>query len=78
MADSPHFKPDSCALVLIDHQIGTMQLIRNITSDQSVRNAVVLGKAALELARKKLDFLRSDFDAWEATTVGADFPEGTK
>jgi nicotinamidase-related amidase len=47
MAGSPHFKPDSCALVLIDHQIGTMQLIRNITSDQSVRNAVVLGKAAL-------------------------------
>jgi NAD(P)-dependent dehydrogenase (short-subunit alcohol dehydrogenase family) len=39
---------------------------------------LLLGKAALELARKKLDFLRSDFDAWEATTVGADFPEGTK
>jgi NAD(P)-dependent dehydrogenase (short-subunit alcohol dehydrogenase family) len=38
---------------------------------------LLLGKAALELARKKLDFLRSDFDAWEATTVGADFPEGT-
>jgi NADP-dependent 3-hydroxy acid dehydrogenase YdfG len=28
--------------------------------------------------RKKLDFMRGDFDAWEATTVGADFPEGTK
>ena len=39
---------------------------------------LLLGKAALELARKKLDFLRSDFDAWEATTIGADFPEGTK
>ncbi|MEW6341133.1 MAG: oxidoreductase [Paraburkholderia sp.] len=38
---------------------------------------LLLGKAALELARKKLDFLRNDFDAWEATTVGADFPEGT-
>jgi NAD(P)-dependent dehydrogenase (short-subunit alcohol dehydrogenase family) len=37
---------------------------------------LLLGKAALELARKKLDFLRTDFDAWEATTVGADFPEG--
>ena len=39
---------------------------------------LLLGKVALELARKKLDFLRNDFDAWEATTVGADFPEGTK
>ena len=35
---------------------------------------LVLGKIALELARKKLDFLRADFDAWEATTLGADFP----
>jgi NAD(P)-dependent dehydrogenase (short-subunit alcohol dehydrogenase family) len=39
---------------------------------------LLLGKPALELARKKLDLLRKDFDAWEATTVGADFPEGTK
>ena len=28
---------------------------------------------ALDLARKKLDFMRHDFDTWEATTVGADF-----
>ncbi|WP_158812846.1 isochorismatase family protein [Methylocapsa sp. S129] len=47
MTSSPHFKPDTCALVLIDHQVGTIQLIKNITSDQSIRNAVVLGKAAL-------------------------------
>jgi nicotinamidase-related amidase len=44
---SPHFKPDNCALVLIDHQVGTIQLIKNVTSDSSVRNAVNLGKAAL-------------------------------
>jgi hypothetical protein len=37
---------------------------------------LLLGKVALELARKKLDFMRGDFDVWEATTVGADFPEG--
>ncbi|WP_027778263.1 oxidoreductase [Paraburkholderia caledonica] len=36
---------------------------------------LLLGKTALELARKKLDFMRGDFDAWEATTVGADFPD---
>jgi NAD(P)-dependent dehydrogenase (short-subunit alcohol dehydrogenase family) len=37
---------------------------------------LLLGKAALDLARKKLDFMRGDFDAWEATTLGADFPPG--
>jgi NAD(P)-dependent dehydrogenase (short-subunit alcohol dehydrogenase family) len=36
---------------------------------------LLLGKMALELARKKLDFMRNDFDAWESTTVGADYPE---
>jgi NAD(P)-dependent dehydrogenase (short-subunit alcohol dehydrogenase family) len=39
---------------------------------------LLLGRAALELARKKLDLLRKDFDKWEATTVGADFPEGSQ
>ena len=38
---------------------------------------LLLGKMALELARKKVDLMRRDFDAWEATTLGADFPEGT-
>jgi NAD(P)-dependent dehydrogenase (short-subunit alcohol dehydrogenase family) len=37
---------------------------------------LLLGKTALELARKKLDLLRNDFDTWEATTLAADFPEG--
>ena len=35
---------------------------------------LLLGKAALELARKKLDLMRTDFDNWESTTLGADFP----
>lgn len=39
---------------------------------------LLLGKTALELARKKLDLLRKDFDTWEATTVGADYPEGSR
>ncbi|WP_206003069.1 isochorismatase family protein [Paraburkholderia polaris] len=47
MEKSPHFKPDQCALLLIDHQVGTIQLIKNITADQSIRNAVTLAKAAL-------------------------------
>jgi NAD(P)-dependent dehydrogenase (short-subunit alcohol dehydrogenase family) len=37
---------------------------------------LLLGKAALELAYKKLDFMRKDFDTWKATTEGADFPQG--
>ena len=36
---------------------------------------LLLGKAALSMARKKIDALRTDFDAWESTTLGADFPE---
>ena len=47
MEKSPHFKPDQCALLLIDHQVGTTQLVKNITADQSIRNAVTLAKAAL-------------------------------
>jgi NAD(P)-dependent dehydrogenase (short-subunit alcohol dehydrogenase family) len=37
---------------------------------------LLLGRAALRGARAKLDMLKKDFDAWETTTVGADFPEG--
>jgi len=37
---------------------------------------LLLGKFALDLARKKLELMRNDFDAWESTTLGADFPQG--
>ena len=36
---------------------------------------LLLGKTALELARKKLDLMRRDFDGWEMQTVGADYPQ---
>jgi len=35
----------------------------------------VLGKPALEIARDKLVALKHDFDTWESTTLGADFPK---
>ena len=35
---------------------------------------LLLGKAALENAQKKLGALAKDFDAWKETTLGADFP----
>jgi nicotinamidase-related amidase len=43
------FNREKSALVLIDHQVGTMQLIKNIPSDSSLRNAVLLAKAAKTL-----------------------------
>ena len=36
---------------------------------------LLLGKAALKGARAKLETLKKDFDAWEKTTVEADFPD---
>jgi len=35
---------------------------------------LLLGKDALRLGREKLEALRKDFTAWEAVTIGADFP----
>jgi NAD(P)-dependent dehydrogenase (short-subunit alcohol dehydrogenase family) len=36
---------------------------------------LLLGRPALQAARAKLDALKRDFDTWEATTLGADYPE---
>ncbi len=40
------FKAEDTALVLIDHQIGTMQLIKNISLDVVTRNTVALAQTA--------------------------------
>lgn len=37
---------------------------------------LLLGVAALKGARNKLEQLKKDFDTWEETTTGADFPLG--
>jgi len=37
---------------------------------------LLLGVAALKGARNKLEELKKDFDTWEETTKGADFPAG--
>ena len=36
---------------------------------------LLLGAAAIKGARAKLEELKSDFDAWEETTIGADSPK---
>lgn len=36
---------------------------------------LLLGAAALKIARQRLDALRENFDAWAETTLSADFPD---
>lgn len=43
----PHFTPDTAALLLIDYQVGTLQLAKTTPSDVALRNAITLAKAAL-------------------------------
>lgn len=40
------FTAENAALLLIDHQVGTMQLIKNIAREQAERQAVALAKMA--------------------------------
>lgn len=40
------FRPETSALVLIDHQVGTMQLIKTLDTDIVRRNTIALAKAA--------------------------------
>jgi nicotinamidase-related amidase len=43
---SGQFTPENGALVLIDHQVGTLQFVYTMSPDESLRNAVMLAKAA--------------------------------
>ena len=49
--------------------------ILNAVESENPPLHLLLGKAALMGARNKLESLKKDYDAWEETTVGADFPE---
>lgn len=40
------FKPEDSALLLIDHQVGTMQLIKTIPLDTVMKNTIALAKTA--------------------------------
>lgn len=42
----PHFTPDKAALLLIDYQLGTLQLAKTTPADEALRNAVLLAKTA--------------------------------
>jgi nicotinamidase-related amidase len=43
---SGQFTPDNCALVLIDHQVGTLQFVHTMSPETSLQNALMLAKAA--------------------------------
>lgn len=43
---SDTFTSDNCVMLLIDHQVGTMQLIKNIPLDVAKRNTLALAKTA--------------------------------
>jgi nicotinamidase-related amidase len=43
---SGQFTPDNSAIVLIDHQVGTLKFVYTMSPDESLRNAVMLAKAA--------------------------------
>jgi nicotinamidase-related amidase len=42
----PHFTRENSVLLLIDYQVGTLQLAKTTAADEALRNAVVLAKAA--------------------------------
>jgi nicotinamidase-related amidase len=42
----PYFTRENSALLLIDYQVGTLQLAKTTAADEALRNAVVLAKAA--------------------------------
>jgi nicotinamidase-related amidase len=40
----PHFTPEKAAILLIDYQLGTLQLAKTTPADEAVRNALILAK----------------------------------
>ena len=55
--------------------IRAAQAIIDVVNAPNPPLRLVLGAMALDGARQKLEMVKNDIDAWEATTLGADFPE---
>ncbi|PLZ00200.1 short-chain dehydrogenase/reductase [Burkholderia sp. WAC0059] len=53
------------------------QAIIDVVASPNPPLHLLLGKPALELARKGLEAKKHDFDTWEKTTLGADYPDAT-
>jgi hypothetical protein len=48
-------------------------IIKAVESDHTPLR-LLLGRLALDTARSKVELLRRDFDAWEETSLSADYP----
>jgi NAD(P)-dependent dehydrogenase (short-subunit alcohol dehydrogenase family) len=57
-----------------DPKCAAMAIVKAVESAEPPLR-LLLGEAALKGARNKLNELKKDFDTWEETTVGADFPK---
>jgi NADP-dependent 3-hydroxy acid dehydrogenase YdfG len=51
------------------------QAIIDVVNAENPPLHLLLGAPALQLARKQLESMAKDFDTWEKTTLGADFPD---
>jgi NADP-dependent 3-hydroxy acid dehydrogenase YdfG len=51
------------------------QAIIDVVASPNPPLHLLLGKPALELARNDLEAKKRDFDTWEKTTLGADYPD---
>ncbi len=51
------------------------QAIIDVVAAEDPPRHLLLGRPALDLARKDLELKKKDYDAWEKVTVGADFPD---
>jgi NAD(P)-dependent dehydrogenase (short-subunit alcohol dehydrogenase family) len=49
-------------------------ILKALQSDHAPLH-LALGRRALDVARSKVESLRQELDAWEETTLGADYPE---
>jgi NAD(P)-dependent dehydrogenase (short-subunit alcohol dehydrogenase family) len=49
-------------------------ILKAVESDDAPLH-LVLGRIALDTARSKIELLRRELDAWEETSLGADYPE---
>ena len=58
-----------------DPQKAVEAVIAAVRSEKPPKN-LVLGKMALQRYRTRLDEVQGEIATWEATTTGADYPEG--
>jgi NADP-dependent 3-hydroxy acid dehydrogenase YdfG len=58
-----------------DPQRGVEAIVAAVSDPNPPQN-LLLGKIALTRFRKRLEDWKTELDRWEATTLGADFPEG--